>query len=185
MEIKKFTPRTKKEIEMIYEMYEGLIKRVTTPILGDAALAEDCLHEVILRLASVLDRVGELGSKRAKTFIIVVARHLALDMLKKKIREICVDEEDESNEAIFDPEGTYDKYFIDENGFSEEMREYLGRLSEQDRHALILRYTFDLPYESIARTLGIKKNAVEQRVCRARKKLEKMIMTDRGKEENG
>ena len=174
MEIKKFTPRTKKEIEMIYEMYEGLIKRVTTPILGDAALAE-----------AVLDRVGELGSKRAKTFIIVVARHLALDMLKKKIREICVDEEDESNEAIFDPEGTYDKYFIDENGFSEEMREYLGRLSEQDRHALILRYTFDLPYESIARTLGIKKNAVEQRVCRARKKLEKMIMTDRGKEENG
>lgn len=28
MEIKKFSPTTKKEIEMIYEMYEGLIKKL-------------------------------------------------------------------------------------------------------------------------------------------------------------
>lgn len=100
MEIKKFTPGTKKEIEMIYEMYEGLIKKVTAPILCDDALTEDCLHEVILRLAAVPERLGELGSRRTKTFIIVVARNLALDMVKKKTREICVDEEDESNEAF-------------------------------------------------------------------------------------
>lgn len=184
MEIKKFSPTTKKEIEMIYEMYEGLIKKVTAPILCDAALTEDCLHEVILRLASVLDRVGELGSKRAKAFIIVVARHLALDMRKKRIREICVDEEDENNEVIFD-EGIYDSYFIDENGFSPEMNAYMSRLQEKDRHLLLLRYTYDLPYESIAKILGENKNALEQRVCRARKKLEKMIMADRGKEKHG
>lgn len=169
---------------MIYEMYEGLIKKVTAPILCDAALTEDCLHEVILRLASVLDRVGELGSKRAKAFIIVVARHLALDMRKKRIREICVDEEDENNEVIFD-EGIYDSYFIDENGFSPEMNAYMSRLQEKDRHLLLLRYTYDLPYESIAKILGENKNALEQRVCRARKKLEKMIMADRGKEKHG
>ncbi len=184
MEIKKFTPGTKKEIEMIYEMYEGLIKKVTAPILCDDALTEDCLHEVILRLASVLDRVGELGSKRAKAFIIVVARHLALDMRKKRIWEICVDEEDENNETIFD-EGIYDSYFIDENGFSPEMNAYMSRLQEKDQHLLLLRYTYDLPYESIAKILGENKNALEQRVCRARKKLEKMIMADRGKEKHG
>lgn len=184
MEIKKFTPTTKKEIEMIYEMYEGLIKKVTAPILCDEALTEDCLHEVILRLATVLDRVGELGSKRAKTFIIVVARHLALDMRKKKIREICVDEEDESNEVIFD-EGICDNYFIDENGFSPEMNAYMSQLSEKDRHILVLRYTYDLPYEIIARVLGVKKNAAEQRVCRARKKIEAMIMADGGEENHG
>lgn len=184
MEIKKFSPTTKKEIEMIYEMYEGLIKKVTAPILCDEALTEDCLHEVILRLATVLDRVGELGSKRAKTFIIVVARHLALDMRKKKIREICVDEEDESNEVIFD-EGIYDSYFIDENGFSPEMNAYMNQLNEKDRHILVLRYTYDLPYASIARVLGVKKNAAEQRVCRARKKLEEMITADRGEDNHG
>ena len=184
MEIKKFTPGTKKEIEMIYEMYEGLIKKVTAPILCDDALTEDCLHEVILWLAAVPERIGELGSRRTKTFIIVVARNLAIDMVKKKTREICVDEEDESNEAFFD-EGICDSYFIDANGFSPEMNAYMSHLKEKDRYLLILRYTYDLPYESIARILGENKNALEQRVCRAKKKLEKMIMADRGKKENG
>lgn len=184
MEVKKFTPGTKKEIEMIYEMYEGLIKKVTAPILCDNALTEDCLHEVILRLAAVPERIGELGSRRTKTFIIVVARNIAIDMVKKKSREICVDEEDESNEAFFE-EGSYDSYFIDENGFSPEMNAYMSRLQEKDRHLLLLRYTYDLPYESIAKILGENKNALEQRVCRARKKLEKMIMADRGKEKHG
>lgn len=184
MEVKKFTPGTKKEIEMIYEMYEGLIKKVTAPILCDNALTEDCLHEVILRLAAVPERIGELGSRRTKTFIIVVARNIAIDMVKKKSREICVDEEDESNEAFFE-EGSYDSYFIDENGFSPEMNAYMSHLNAKDRYALILRYTYDLKYESTAKVMGANKNAVEQRVCRARKKLEEMIVADRGKKENG
>jgi len=184
MEIKKFTPATKKEVEMIYEMYEGLIRKVAASVLCDETLIEDCLHDVILRLAAVLDRVGELGSKRTKTFIIVVTRNWAIDMVKKKSREICVDEEDESSEAFFD-EGICDSYFIDENGFSPEMNAYMSHLKEKDRYLLILRYTYELPYESIARILGENKNALEQRVCRAKKKLEKMIMADRGKKENG
>lgn len=94
-----------------------------------------------------------MGSKRAKAFIIVVARHLALDMRKKRIREICVDEEDENNEVIFD-EGIYDSYFIDENGFSPEMNAYMSRLQEKDRHLLLLRYTYDLPYESHCENFG-------------------------------
>ena len=105
-------------------------------------------------------------------------------MVKKKSREICVDEEDESNEAFFE-EGSYDSYFIDENGFSPEMNAYMSHLNVKDRYALILRYTYDLKYESIAKVMGANKNAVEQRVCRARKKLEEMIVADRGKKENG
>ena len=46
MEIKKFTPTTKKEIEMIYEMYEGLIKKVTAPILCDEALTEGSYSKI-------------------------------------------------------------------------------------------------------------------------------------------
>ena len=184
MEIKKFTPATKKEIEMIYEMYEGLIKKVAAPILCDETLMEDCLHNVILKLASVLDRVGELGSNRAKTFIIVVARNSAIDMAKKRVREICVDEEDEANEAIFD-EGCCDSYFIDKNGFSPEMNAYMSHLKEKERDVLILRYTYDLKYESIAKILGESKSAVEQRVCRARKKIEAMIIADGGEENHG
>ena len=42
-----------------------------------------------------------------------------------------------------------------------------------------------MKYESIAKVMGANKNAVEQRVCRARKKLEEMIVADRGKKENG
>lgn len=176
MEIKKMTPQNQEDVARIYETYEKMIRKIAVSILHDGALSEDCLHEVILRLTVVLNRIGDVGSAEAKAFITVITRNLAIDMKKKKSRELCIPQN--SKEAYVFEEKVYDTYFVDENGFSEEMRCYMNGLRKEEKEALVLRYTYGLPYAEIAKLLGDKRGAIEQRVCRARKKLGKMIMAD-------
>lgn len=174
----RLTPRKREEVELLYEAYSKRIKLIAASILHDEALVEDCLHNVILRLSPVLYRVGEIGSQEADAFIVTVTRHLAIDMKKKKDRELCVREEDKSGEYLFDGEGVCDEYFIDENGFSEELHEYIEDCSSKERMTLVLRYAYDMSYAEIAELLGESRCAVEQRVCRTRKKLKKMMISE-------
>ena len=51
------------------------------------------------------------------------------------------------------------------------VRDVLGTLSEVDRSALLLRALHDMPYDEIARALGISTAAAKVKVHRARLKL--------------
>lgn len=51
------------------------------------------------------------------------------------------------------------------------LRRALGRLDMRSRLALVLRYYLDLPFEEVARTLGITAGAARVRVHRALRKL--------------
>lgn len=177
-ELKKLMSQNREEIALLYEAYGKRIKKIASSILHDEALAEDCLHNVILRISSVLYRVGEIGSQEAEAFIVTVSRHMALDMKKKKDRELCVREEDKNGEYLFDKEAVCDRYFVDENGFSEEINEYIKDCSGKERMTLVLRYAYDMTYAEIAELLGESRYAVEQRACRTRKKLKKLMISE-------
>lgn len=181
MDIQRMTPTGQENIKRIYLRYEKLIKSVAAPILQDKELTEDCLQELILKLSSFPDRVSEIDSPETKAFIIVVAKNIAKDMKKRRRRELCVDSEAEESELLFS-ESVQDSYFMDENGFSEEIHGFLDSLQEKERDAVILRYSYDLPYAQIAEILGEKKNTVEQRVSRIRKRLVRMIESEKGGE---
>lgn len=176
MKIKKMTQQNQEDVARVYVTYEKLIRKIALSILHDRELSEDCLHEVILRLTVVLNRIGDADSAEAKAFITVITRNLAIDMKKKASRELCIPQN--SKEAYIFEGKVYDTYFVDENGFSEEMRGYMNKLRKKEKEALVLRYTYGLPYAEIAQILGGKRAAIEQRVCRARKKLGQMIMDD-------
>ena len=59
MNLTKFDRHTRREMEKIYKMYHLAVKYKALSILKDEALAEDCMHEVMLKIAANLDNLGE------------------------------------------------------------------------------------------------------------------------------
>ena len=181
MIFEKFTVGMRKETEILYRMYGGAIRATAKLYLGDDALAEDCTQEVMLRLSTVLDRIGEYGSDRAKTYIYEITKNAALDMLDKQKHAMGILDKaaDLAGELGWKSE---DRYFV-ENGLSAEMNSYLQRLKERDRTIILMHYVMGMRFDEIAKMLGMRKEAVMQRASRTRKTIELMILQDRERED--
>ena len=84
METKTFTLQMQENAEYIFERYKGLIYKIARDILDDSLLAEDCLQEVVLKLALLPGKLNTDEYEYPDAFVAIVARNQALDMLKSK-----------------------------------------------------------------------------------------------------
>lgn len=163
-------------ILVIYESYHAMIKQVATFVLRDAALAEDCTHEVMLRLMGIIDSVDDKNEKKLAAYIAKMTKNLAIDMYRKGGWETCLD--DEGLIAIMQSDwgqSHTDRYFLDKNGFSLELCECISQLTASEQSVIYLKYACDFPFEKVAGILCIEKSCAEQRASRARKKLKRML----------
>ena len=78
--LKKFTTGMRRETEILYQMYGKAICAIAYKYLRDNELAEDCLQEVMLRLAAILERIGEYGSPAVLRVIYAITRNQAIDI---------------------------------------------------------------------------------------------------------
>lgn len=87
MNLKKFTPHVRREMEIIFTMYNRAVKYKALSILKDEALAEDCMQDVMLIISRNLDKLDEYGSQRARGFIMTITHNHAIDMYRKRKHE--------------------------------------------------------------------------------------------------
>lgn len=182
MIFEKFTVGMRKETEILYRMYGKTIRAIAYQYLKDEDLAEDCLQEVMLRLSTVLDRIGAYGSPEAKGYINAIARNTAIDMRRAHQRAMG-NPQNEEPDAEIAKQSVEDQYFIRGDGFSEEIHSYLDRLDALDRQIIYLHYGRHMKYKDIAKVLHRSKTSIEQRASRARKRLELIILEEKAKEE--
>ena len=69
---------------------------------------------------------------------------------------------------------------VHDAGEASALRAALGKLDENSRLALVLRYYLDLPFEDLGRTLGISAGAARVRVHRALQKLRPAVEVEEG-----
>jgi RNA polymerase sigma-70 factor (ECF subfamily) len=151
----------KTEFEEIYERYARDVHRFALYLSGNAALAEDITSETFVRLWASEEKIRTLT---VKAYLFAIARHLYIDSRRTASRYEEIDPE--LPEPVANPEM---RAF-----YRSELREALHKLqqlSEVDRAALLMRAQQDLPYEEIARALGISLAAVKVKIHRARLKL--------------
>lgn len=60
-------------------------------------------------------------------------------------------------------------------GIKEHLDEAMGKLEEQDRSALLLRYFENLPHAEVARALGVSEDAAQKRAARALERLQAVL----------
>lgn len=168
-----FTDNIKTETEILYKMYGKAIKKKAMSMLDDSHLAEDCMQSVMLRLAANLEKLGEYGSPRAKAYIITATEHTAIDIIRKRQKELPMGlHEEERIKSAYHDDGPEIK---GKYGFSEELDEYLEPLNDEDRKILYLRYAVGKTDKEIGRLLNKEANTISQKISRSRKKLRDLM----------
>jgi RNA polymerase sigma-70 factor (ECF subfamily) len=140
------------------------VYRVVASVLGPVE-AEDATQEVFLNILSGFG--GFEGRSRLSTWIYRVATNVALRRIERRRRSVLEPlEEKEPVLAGGDPEA---------EASSEEQRERLRaaleRLPAEQRSVVVLRAMEGLPFEEVARILGIPVPTAQSRMARAKERL--------------
>lgn len=183
MDFAKFTPRIRKEITILFKMYSKAIKAIANEILNDEALADDCLQEVMLKLAKNLDNIGEYGSPQAKAYIFRITKNQAIDIWRKRSKG------DIAQGLI--PNGTpygsecceKNKRTVGRYGYDASLDKYLEKLDEIDRAIVGMKYDFGMQHKEIARALGRTVSSVDKRSERVKTKVKDFVMEGMDNEE--
>lgn len=142
----------------LYSRYSRDVYRFALYLSGDRALADDLTSEAFLR---IWQAEGEVGT--VKGYLFAIVRNLYLHEIRRTRRQTALPPE-------LAGAGSVEAETADRQAVAQAMAR-LQTLPEADRTALLLRAHDDMPYEEIARLLGITVGAAKVKVHRARLRL--------------
>jgi RNA polymerase sigma factor (sigma-70 family) len=154
--------------EDLYESYSADVYRFSFWLAGNNSEAEDITSETFIRAW-----VGRhpIRTETLKAYLFTIARNVYLEQLRKRKREVALDE------AHSNPVPGPDK-LVESRFEIEQVKRVLLTLPEIDRAAFVLRVQHELPYAEIARVLKISLITAKVKVHRVRKKLLKTCMVE-------
>ena len=156
----------------LYGEHARDVHRFALYLSGDPNLAEDLVSEAFVRVWTARERV-DLQTVRGYLFAIV--RNLFLQQVKRDRRRQPLHEGVAANAP-----GPEDRAVA--QGDLRAVLSALATLAEADRAAVLMRANDALPYEEIARVLGISVGAAKVKVHRARHKLAEALQPAARKE---
>ncbi len=162
----------------LMEPLEQLVWRVCWHYTGNREAAEDCGQEAMIRVwRNLADYRGECA---LESWVYRIAANCCMDWLRKKKRDKSVSMEP-MREQGFDPAdtspGTEEQAVAKDE--RQRLREAIAQLPDDQREALILTQLEKIPYEEVARSLGISEGTVKSRVNRAKARLKEILSEER------
>jgi len=142
----------------LYKKYAPDVYHFALYLSGKSGDAEDITSETFVRVWASSEPIR---MATVKGYLFTIARNLFLQGLRKKSRDVALDEE------LRDPQASP----YEQAAQKAELLAVLAglqKLPEIDRAALLMRAFDEMPYEEIARALGISLAAVKVKIHRAR-----------------
>ena len=151
--------------DAVITMFAARILRLAVAMLGDRALAEDTVQDVMVRIWRALPSYRSEAS--VSTWIYAITRNRCLTVLKQQGAERSTSLEEPTARSAAE------HTFVETPPASNraEVEALLGTLPAAYRQALTLFYMEEQSYEEIARLLGIPIGTVKTHIHRARKML--------------
>jgi RNA polymerase sigma-70 factor (ECF subfamily) len=153
--------------ERLYRHYEKRIYQYVYLLAGSAGIAEDVVGETML--AVWRGASGFAHASRVSTWILGIARHKAVDALRRAARDCKNVPLDEAGELPDPVESAADGVSRGEE--ARVLRSAIDKLSREHQEVLRLVFYEELPYEEIAALLKIPLNTVKTRVYYAKQQL--------------
>jgi RNA polymerase sigma-70 factor (ECF subfamily) len=150
------------DLGVLYERYAPDVFRFALYLSGDRDEAADLTSEAFVRAWTAPE---PLRMATVKGYLFTIARNLYLQGLRRKKRHVELDEV--LQESLPDPAAGPLRR-AEESSEIRTVLAALQKLPELDRAALLMRAMDELPYEEIARALGISLAAVKVKIHRAR-----------------
>jgi len=149
------------DFEDLYQRYARDVYRFALYLSGNKALAEDIASETFVRVWTVRDAIR---TESVKAYLFTIARNLHADGRRREARHVAIPE------VLLDPSPGPEVEALDRQAL-EAVLLALQQIPEVDRAALLMRAQDSLPYEEIARSLGLSVSAAKVKVHRARLRL--------------
>ncbi|HMU92857.1 MAG TPA: sigma-70 family RNA polymerase sigma factor [Anaerolineales bacterium] len=150
----------------LYKKYAQDVHRFAYWLCGNEQEAEDITSETFIRALTAAENIR---AETVKGYLLTIARNLALKKLKqaKRITDLTT-----NLPAAFEGLDRTVETRLSLQG----VMQFLQSLPEVDRAALLMHIQEDLPYEEIARALGISVASARVKVHRMRIKLNEYRM---------
>lgn len=158
--------------ERLYGLYEKRVYQYVNTLVYDAALAEEIVGDTML---AVWRGAGTFtGTSRVSTWIFGIARHKALDAIRRTSRH---QQREVELDGAADMPNPHDR--PDEGVLRDELtavtQRALAALSREHQEILRLVFHEELPYEEISSLLRIPVNTVKTRVYYAKQRLKEQL----------
>jgi len=156
-------------LTQIFDLYSPGIFQYANRLLGDEALAEDCVAETFSRLLKAL-KGGKGPVQYLKAYLYRTAHNWIHDQYRARFVEPLEDEQEIVSEDVVSIEQVMD-------GKKEQarIRTALKRLTKEQRLVITLRFIEEWEYEEIAQALGKRVNAVKALQHRGLKALKRIL----------
>jgi RNA polymerase sigma-70 factor, ECF subfamily len=153
--------------EKLYRLYDRRVFKYISSLVHNPATAEELVVDTMLAVWKGADRCEK--SSRISTWIFGIARHKALDALRRLGRSAHLAPLDDAVEVATADPSPLDH--AETRSAGEITRRAFDCLSSEHREVLYLAYFADTPYEQIATLLALPHNTVKTRVFYAKQKL--------------
>lgn len=156
----------------INEVYKHTIFSVAYDITKNYHDAEDVMTDTLVKIISILDDIDEdsIETKRCKNLIITIAKNTAIDLYRKKKREMEALEKLDTYNATAGVEE-----LIIHVEQIQEVIDAINKLDDKYRDVLYLRALHDLPAKKVGALLNISEVSVNMRFMRAKQMLAKRL----------
>lgn len=141
----------------LYDEYSGLVYGIALRVLRNGAAAEDIVQEVFLQLWRN-PKVFDAQRGRLAPWLAVIARHKAVDALRKVKFE--VDSEKENTAVGAEPSQALPHRIAD----AEKAKKLMARLPLEQKQALELAFLDGLTHVEIAARIGEPLGTVKSRI---------------------
>lgn len=160
-------PAERREFELLYHRYADGVFRKTLYILKNQEDAEDAVQETWLRVAKNIDRLRDKEERTVYAYIMKIAYHQALAILREREKSPPIQEEDFSEP--YDSEDAL--YYLCEQADIADITACFASLPEHYRDVLSLYFFYHHSIAEIAKLLKLKQSTVNSRFTRGRKQL--------------
>lgn len=152
------------DFHALYQRHAPDVFRFALHLSGNRHDAEDITSETFVRAWTAPEPIR---METVKGYLLTIARNLFLGSLRRRSRQVALS--DELPDRAPGPTAHAER----DSELGAAMTR-LQRLPEIDRAALLMRAQEELPYEEIARAMGISLSAVKVKIHRARLALAKI-----------
>ncbi len=153
--------------ERLFRLYERRVFQYILGFVRDAATAEEVAADTLLTVWRTAGRFEK--ASRVSTWILGIARHKAIDGLRRAMRAAPMELLEEAEDLPSAAPGPMDA--AQDRTVEQLTQRAFQHLSAKHREVLYLAYFEDVPYEEIATLLELPRNTVKTRVYYAKQKL--------------
>jgi RNA polymerase sigma factor (sigma-70 family) len=161
----------------LYQIHARMLFSYGIKMSNDAALTEDCIHDLFVYLWNKRTSLGQTDSPGK--YIVVSFRRMMIKKLSSGQKGIITAMEDFSNISDATPENAESLWIHQEDDQLQQSRlnNAMSRLSKRQQEALHLKYIQEMSYDDICDIMEINYQSVRNLISRALLEL-RSFMTD-------